>query len=109
MTSSLTNREKAYEAKYAHDQEMFFLIEARRNKLIGLWAAEMMGMDGEDAEAYARSIQFTEIETPGSGNISHRLRTDLIDKGITIDAEIMDEQLQFCLEIARQQILNEVS
>ena len=55
---TFNDREKAEEAKYAHDQELEFKVNARRNKLLGLWAAELMGMSGETAEAYAREETF---------------------------------------------------
>ena len=54
--STFGEREKAFEDKYKHDQELQFKVEARRNKLIGLWAAEQMGLSGGDADAYAKEV-----------------------------------------------------
>ena len=61
------DREKAFENRYARDQETRFRIIARRNKLLGLWAAEHMGITGADADAYARQVVESDFEKPGGG------------------------------------------
>ena len=63
--SSFDDREKAYEKKFAHDEELKFKATARRNKLMGRWAAEKMGLDAEAAEAYAKDVVLADLEEPG--------------------------------------------
>lgn len=76
------DREKAFEAKFAHDDEMRFRILARRGKLIGLWAAEKLGKDGEAAEAHAKQVLLSDLEIPGDADIVAKLLADLAPLGV---------------------------
>ena len=67
--ANFDDREKAFENKYAHDAQMQFKAEARRNKLLGLWAAELMGKTGEDADAYAREVIKSDFEEAGDEDV----------------------------------------
>jgi hypothetical protein len=82
--TTFDEREKAFERKFAHDEELRFKSTVRRNKLIGRWAAEKLGLAGEDAEAYAKSIVKADFEQPGDDDVLRKLRTDFAAKGIDI-------------------------
>ena len=76
---------QAAEAKFTHDQEFQFKTIARRNKLLGLWAAEQMGISGADAEAYAKQVVIADFEEPGDADVLRKVLGDLTDKGIATD------------------------
>jgi hypothetical protein len=83
------DRERAQEAKFAHDDEMMFRVQARRNKLLGHWAAERMGLDAAETEAYAKAVVQAEFEEAGDEDVIRKLLGDLISAGVEIDdAEI---------------------
>ncbi len=83
---SFDDREKGFEAKYSHDQELNFKITVRRNKLLGLWAAGLLGKSGADADAYAKEVIASDFEKPGEDDIVGKVAADLKDKGIDSDA-----------------------
>lgn len=103
--STFDDRENAFENKYAHDAEMKFKAEARRNKLLGLWAAELMGKTGDDADAYAREVIKADFEEAGHEDVYRKVSGDLGDKAdeATIRAK-MDE----LLGVAKAQMIDEV-
>jgi hypothetical protein len=76
------DREKGFEKKFAHDEELRFKATARRNKLLGLWAAEKMGLAGDDAQAYAREVVKADFTEPGEEDIFRKVREDFDAKGI---------------------------
>lgn len=76
------DRENAYENKFAHDQELKFKAEARRNKLLGLWAADLMGLAGDAAEDYARSVIRADFEEVGDEDVFRKIRADFDAKGV---------------------------
>ncbi len=80
--TSFDDREKAYEKKFAHDAELKFKASARRNKLLGLWAAEKMGMTGDDVEHYAKGVVLADLEEPGDEDVFRKVRGDFDDAGI---------------------------
>ena len=69
-------REDAFEKQFAHDEELRFKATARRNKLLGLWAAERLGKSGEEAEAYARSMVLADFEETGNADVLRKVRQD---------------------------------
>ena len=71
--SNFDDREKAQEAKYAHDQEISFKANARRNKLLGLWVAEQLGLSGDAADAYAREVIESDFEEPGDEDVFRKV------------------------------------
>ena len=81
--TSFDDREKAYEKKFAHDAELKFKASARRNKLLGVWAAEKMGMTGDDVEHYAKGVVLADLEEPGDEDVFRKVRSDFDDAGIT--------------------------
>ncbi len=78
--STFDDRERAFETKFAHDEEMKFKAEARRNKLVGLWAAEILGKSGDAADAYAKDVVRADFEEAGHEDVMRKLMTDLGDK-----------------------------
>ena len=80
--ASFEDREKGFERKFAHDQELKFKATARRNKLLGLWAAELMGVTGDAAQAYAREVIKADLEEPGEEDVVRKIRRDFDAKGV---------------------------
>ena len=85
MMSSFDDRENAFEAKFAHDEETRFRILARRDKLIGLWAANKLGKDEAAAADYAKSVVLSDLEKPGDDDIIAKLHGDLAGLGVGIN------------------------
>ena len=100
--TTFDDRERAFEAKYAHDEEMAFRVTARRNRLLGLWAAEKLGKHGEAAEAYAKSVVMADFEEEGDHDVFRKVRRDFDDAGVAqSDHQIrrtMDELLATAVE-----------
>jgi hypothetical protein len=84
MTTTFDKREKDFEKKFAHDEELRFKAGARRNKLLGLWAAEKMGLSGPQAEAYARDVVMADFEKPGDHDVFSKIRKDFDGKKIAV-------------------------
>jgi hypothetical protein len=80
--TTFDKREEAFEQQFAHDEELKFKATARRNKLVGLWAAEKLGLTGADAEAYALSVVMVDFEETGDHDVGHKLRKDFDAKGV---------------------------
>jgi hypothetical protein len=87
--TTFDEREKAFESKFAHDEELRFKSIVRRNKLFGLWAADKLGLTGADAETYAKAVVKADFEKPGDEDVLGKLRADFSAKGIAIaDTEL---------------------
>lgn len=80
--TTFEDREKGFERKFAHDEELKFRATARRNKLLGLWAAEQLGLSGDEAQAYAREIVKADLAEPGDEDVFRKVRSDFDAKGI---------------------------
>ena len=93
MSDALKDRLDAYEAKYAQDQEMAFKVAARRNKFFGLWAAEVMNISGEAAEAYAKEVIKADFEEAGDADVIRKVDTDLSGKGLEYSNEDLTAKL----------------
>lgn len=102
------DRERAEEAKFAHDQETVFRIQARRNKLLGQWAAEQMGLDPAETEAYARAVVQAEFEEAGDEDVVRKLLGDLVSAGVDIDDAAIRRALDAKAIEARRQLMGEV-
>ncbi|WP_419814888.1 DUF1476 domain-containing protein [Glacieibacterium sp.] len=100
--TTLDNRERAFEDKFARDADLEFKVMARRDRLVGLWAAEKLGKTGEEAAAYAASIVIVDFEEPGEEDVFNKLFADLV--GIATEAEIRDHMATTLVE-ARHQVL----
>jgi len=101
------DREKGFEAKYQHDQETQFKIIARRNKLLGLWAAEQMGLGGADAEAYAKEVVVADFEEAGDDDVLRKVLGDLTDKGASIDEKAVRKEMDALMATASDQIASD--
>ncbi|MBC7519501.1 MAG: DUF1476 domain-containing protein [Sandarakinorhabdus sp.] len=101
--TTFDNRENAFENKFAHDADLRFRVAARRDKLVGLWAAEKLGHVGDAADAYAKSVILSDLEEPGDEDVVRKLVADLAATGIG-EAEIR-AALTARGETARQQIM----
>jgi hypothetical protein len=80
--TTFDKREEGFEKKFAHDEELRFKAGARRNKLLGLWAAEKLGLSGAEAEAYAKTVVAADFEEAGDEDVFRKLRKDFDAKGV---------------------------
>ncbi len=103
--SSFDDRENAFENKFAHDAEMQFKAEARRNKLLGLWAAELMGKSSDDADAYAKEVIKADFEEAGDDDVYRKIAGDLGDKA---DEAAIRSKMAELLAEAKAQLMNEL-
>ena len=81
--TTFDKREEGFEKKFAHDDELQFKAMARRNKLLGLWAAGLLGKSGPDADAYAKEVVVADFEQAGDADVLHKVAKDLEGKGVT--------------------------
>ncbi|MGJ8612072.1 MAG: DUF1476 domain-containing protein [Octadecabacter sp.] len=103
--STFDNREAAFENKFAHDAEMQFKAEARRNKLVGLWAAELMGKDGDAAAEYAKDVIKADFEEAGDEDVYRKLFADV--GHLSDEATIRAKMAEF-MAVAKEQLMSEV-
>ena len=104
MSSSFEKREQAQEAKYAHDSEIAFKVSARRNKLLGLWAAELMGISGADAEAYGRKTVMADFEEPGDEDVFRTVMGDLTTAKVEMSDQDLRQKMDTLMAVAREQV-----
>ncbi|MEX0328805.1 MAG: DUF1476 domain-containing protein [Ruegeria sp.] len=104
--TTFDERENAFEAKFAHDEEMQFKAQARCNKLLGLWAAEKLGKSGSDAEDYAKTVVIADMEEAGHEDVVRKVSGDL---GSLSSAEEIRAKMAELLPAAKAQILSEVN
>lgn len=105
--SDLDNRQKAFENKFALDEALMFKAEARCCKMLGLWLAGQMGLDGGDAEAYAAKVVTANLEEPGFDDVKRAVIPDITEKELNISEEELDQKLEELFAEAQQQIKNE--
>ena len=103
--SSFSDRENAFENKFAHDADMQFKAEARRNKLLGLWAAGLLGKEGEAAAEYAREVIKADFEEAGDEDVYRKVSGDLGDKA---DEATIREKMVSLMAEAKAQLLTEI-
>jgi len=106
--ASFDEREKGFEKKFKHDKELDFKVNARRNKLVGLWAAKEMGIPTADADAYAKSVVMADFEKPGDDDVVEKIMADFKVKGVAITEHRVRKELADQLDTARRQIMSEV-
>jgi hypothetical protein len=80
--TTFDKREEGFEKQFAHDEELRFKATARRNKLLGLWAAEKLGLGGAEADSYAKSVVMADFEEAGDHDVMRKIRTDFDAKGV---------------------------
>jgi hypothetical protein len=106
--SAFDDRERALEDKFKHDQELEFRIHARRNRLVGLWAAREMRLPAAEHEAYAKSLVMAELELHGSEGVIRKLLADFDDRGIDMSDRRIRRYFSELQEVARRQVMTEV-
>ena len=102
--ATFSDREKAFETKFAHDQETEFKACARRSRLLGLWAAEQMGLTDEDADAYAAEVVDRDIEKKGDEEVFEKVWGDLKDKVPDMSEHRVRREMEQLLVVARNEI-----
>jgi hypothetical protein len=101
------DREKAQEAKFARDGELRFKAEARRNKLLGMWAAQHMGLSDEHAKAYAAEVVDADFAEAGDEDVFRKVSADLKAKGASVGDDMIRQKMVELTATARDQVLNE--
>jgi hypothetical protein len=104
--SQFNDREKSFEAKFAHDAELQFKVEARRNRLLGEWAGDLLGKEGDDKTAYAREVVKADFEEAGDEDVYRKVSSDLEGKA---DERTVRAKMSELRDVAKAQIMNEVS
>ena len=98
--TTFKDRNKGFEQKFAHDEELKFRATARRNKLLGLWAADQLGLTGDEAQAYAREVIKADLAEPGDEDVVRKVRSDFDAKGVEQSdhqiRSIIDEMMACC-------------
>jgi len=101
--TTFDKREEGFEKKFAHDEELRFKATARRNKLLGLWVAQKLGMSGADADAYAKEVVQADFEEAGEDDVFRKVRKDLDAKGASAtDQEIKTQMIELMAQAVQQ-------
>ena len=102
--STFDEREKAFESRFIHDEELRFKSVARRNKLLGAWAAERLGHTGEQAETYARAVVRADFEEPGEEDVFRKIRADFDAAKVQVSDDELRLKMRELLVIAAEQM-----
>ncbi len=105
--TTFDKREKIFEDKYKHDQELQFKVEVRRNKLLGLWVAELLGLSGADAEAYAKEVVKADFEEPGDADLIRKILGDAAPKNLDLSEHRIRKKMDEMTAVAKEQIMTE--
>lgn len=102
--SQFDDREKAEESRYARNEEQAFKAVARRNRLVGQWAAGLLGLEGDAATAYATAVVAADFKEAGDGDVIEKLRTDFAAAGLEVSDHVIRRTLDEKLDEARAQL-----
>lgn len=105
--TTFNDREKAFEDKYKHDQDLQFRVEARRNKLLGLWIAEMLGKSEDESIAYAKEVVASDFEEPGDDDVVRKIMGDLEKSGTDLSEPSLRKKMEELLAEAKEQVMSE--
>lgn len=105
--TTFDEREKAYEKKFAHDQDLKFKAEARRNNMLGAWAAEKMGITGDGVAEYKKEVRRADLEEAGDEDVFRKIRADFDAKGVSVSDEELRAQMIEYMEKAIADIESE--
>lgn len=105
--TTFDKRQEGFERKFAHDEELKFRATARRNKLLGLWAAEKLGLSGEEAEAYAKSVVRSDFDEPGDEDVFRKVRSDFEAKKVAQSDHQVRRTMDELMATAVDQVMNE--
>ena len=102
--SGFDDREKSFEARYKQDQEKLFRITSRRNRLLGLWAANKFGMPDNQALDYAKEVVLADFEEPGDDDVVRKVLKDFADRGLAMDEQGLRKEMTRLMDEAARQI-----
>ena len=105
--SGFDDRKKGQEAKFAFDAETKFKAEARRNKLLGIWAAELMSLTGDEAKSYAAEVVAADFEEAGDEDVFRKVSSDLKAKGVSVEDAVIRQKMLQLKQTANEQIASE--
>ncbi|EWY42008.1 hypothetical protein N825_18895 [Skermanella stibiiresistens SB22] len=105
--TTFDERERAFENKFKHDEELLFKIQVRRAKLLGLWAAEQMRFEKPEAEAYAKTMVDADFEEAGHADLIRKVCADFEARGIDVSRHRVEKEAELLLQVAREQINNQ--
>ena len=105
--TTFDKRKEGFESKFAHDEELRFKATARRNKLLGLWAAEKMGLEGPEADAYAKTVVNADFAEPGDEDVFRKVKGDLEKGGVAMTDHQIQRQMTELMETAIAQVRSE--
>jgi hypothetical protein len=105
--TTFDDREKGFEAKYKRDQELQFKVTARRNRLLGEWAAGKLGLTGEAATAYAKDVVAADFDKPGDEDVAEKVVADLTAKKVAVSAADVRKEMDRLLAVAKEQLMKQ--
>lgn len=105
--STFDDREKQFEAKFQHDQELQFKVTVRRNRLLGEWAGALMGLNGEDLKNYAKDVVQSDFDKPGDQDVFDKVKADLKAKNIDASDHQIRKSMDDLMMEAKKQIMAE--
>lgn len=105
--TTFDDRQRAFEQKFSHDQELRFRVVNRRNKLLGLWAAQELGKSGADADAYAKEVVLSDFEAPGEEDILNKILKDFQAAGVDLSAHRIKKHMDELMAAAKEQIMKD--
>lgn len=103
--TTFNQREEAFEKKFAHDQDMQFKAVARRNRMLGLWAAAKLGKSGPEADAYAKDVLMADFEEAGDQDVVRKVKGDLAAGGVTVSEAEIRTQMDALLAEAKKALM----
>ena len=98
--ATFDKRKDAFESKFAHDEDLRFRATARRNRLLGLWAAEQLGKSGDEAEAYAKDVVRADFQEAGDRDVFRKIRSDFDTAGVSQSDHQIDRMMEELMERA---------
>lgn len=107
MADSFSKREKGEERKYELDQQLLFKAESRRNKLLGLWLAEIYGLTGADADAYAKEVVIADLDEPGIEDVMRKVMADIKERSAPVTEAQVRSKMQELESVAIDQVRSE--
>ena len=105
--SQFEDRQRGEEAKYAFDAEKKFKAEARRNRLVGIWAAELMGLSGDEAKSYAAEVVAADFEEAGDEDVFRKISGDLRTRGVSVGDDVIRQKMAALVHTANEQVAAE--
>jgi hypothetical protein len=108
MSGSFDERRKSFEDKWAHDEDLRFKVVARRNKLLGQWAAKELGLNGPEIDVYSRAVVQADLKEPGEEDVFRKIKDDFDAKRLHISEQTIRSKMEELLSTAGEQVVGEV-